>query len=120
MSVLGISRQSTDLGLEPMTFDEWPIEYLPDNFPIPGENVEILEMKQEKNGIFITLRGATSDLQEFAIKMDANMGYINTMNEPAMNANGDYLFIEWLDYTPNDMNDTFRLQICPPNDMIKK
>ena len=112
--------KSTDLGLEPMTFDEWPVEYLPDNFPIPGENVEILEMKQEKNGIFITLRGATSDLQEFAIKMDANMGYINTMNEPAMNANGDYLFIEWLDYTPNNMNDTFRLQICPPNDMIKK
>ncbi|MBR6563545.1 MAG: hypothetical protein IKK70_06390, partial [Clostridia bacterium] len=58
---------------------------------------EILEMKQEKNGIFITLRGATSDLQEFAIKMDANMGYINTMNEPAMNVTETiYLSNGWI------------------------
>ncbi len=116
---------SADLGLESIVFDKWPSEYLPEKFPKPNENLEILEMKQDKNGVFITVKGCSTDMAEFQNEIYKNMGYINTLSGPEMNTDGEYMFTESIDYqysgnAGEEPIETLRFQICPANDLIKK
>ena len=112
---------NTDLGLEPKTFDEWPAEYLPEDFPRPGDKIEILEMEQKSNGLFITVKGNIDDIAEYQKEIAAKMGFLSTV-QPLRNANGDYIFYEPVG-TPSGVPgvpETWRFQICPPNDLIIK
>ena len=117
--------ENTDLGLEPMTFEEWPTGYLPENFPRPGEKIEIIEMKQEKNGLFITVKGVSTDVLAYQAEIFRVMGYITSSAQPYRNPNGDYMYYTNLDFKLGGSKDdpvivTDMFQICPANDLIEK
>jgi len=116
---------STDLGLEPMTFEEWPTEYLPESFPRPSENIEIIEMKQEKSGLFITIKGESADVIAYQAEILSFMGYITSSVQPYRNPNGDYMYYTNLDFKYGASKDdpvivTDMFQFCPNNDLIEK
>jgi len=113
--------ENTDLGLEPMTFEEWPAEYLPENFPRPGENIEIVDMKQENGGVFITVKGVINDVAQYQNDICAEMDFVG--NAPYRNENGQYMFYRLVTEEQNESGQTIvetRLQICPANDLIQK
>lgn len=114
---------NTDLGLEPITFSDWPADYLPEGFPRPGEVLEILEMKQEKNGLFLTVKGSLGATAEFQGAIYDFMGYMGEF--PVRNANGDYMYItkemEGLETGNTEaLKEIVRFQICPANGLIVK
>lgn len=114
---------STDLGLEPKVFDEWPAEFLPEGFENPGEKIEILQMEQKNNGLFITLKGSLTDLGDYETKALKTAGYLYSVDNVWINPNGDYIFYsEDMDFHANDdeIIVTAKFQFCPANDGIKK
>ena len=113
---------STDLGLEPKVFDEWPTDSLPEGFENPGEKIELLEMEQKNNGLFLTLKGILTDLGNYEAKARKSAGYLYSVGNLLIKSNGDYIYREELDF--EESGDAFivtvRFQFCPANDMIKK
>ncbi len=113
---------STDLGLESKVFDEWPTEYLPEGFEKPDEIIEIIEMEQKSNGLFITMKGAVSNLGEYEKKVFKSTGYVYSIGNMAIKSDGDYIYREQLNFEESGDKYivTVRFQFCPANDMIKK
>ena len=112
---------NTDLGLEPIVFDEWPTEYLPEGFEKPDEKIEILEMQQKNNGLFITLRGNMDDLRVYHMALE-KAGYVYRVGNTIINTNGDYIIYSpqynFAEMEKNESTETW--QFCPANDLIKK
>ncbi|MBO4770136.1 MAG: hypothetical protein J5563_05080, partial [Clostridia bacterium] len=71
--------RNTDLGLEIIKFDNWPSEYLPNDFVRPGEGIEIISMEQKSSGVFITLRGELGEMQQYGGTLGGSYGTLSIL-----------------------------------------
>ena len=122
---------NTDLGLEDIKFDEWPAEYLPEDFHSPtaqGINVD-LKMEQKKNGVFITVSGSASETNKFMnlmCKDYARIGYHDGQKYHFVyiDKNGNYIFYETISHVEGGDASTTKMvdryQICKFNEFVKK
>lgn len=83
-----------DLGLESITFEQWPSDNLPENFPVPGEEIEITVMRQTSAGVNITLKGKLGDVGTYIDEI-YNAGYKQTALQPFPDKDGNHCFIEY-------------------------
>lgn len=121
----------TDLGLEEIKFDEWPADYLPEDFPSPtvqGINVD-LKMEQKKNGVFVTVSGSAAETSKFMnlmCKNYARVGYHDgeKYHFVYIDKNGNYIFYDTISFIDGgDASSTImidRYQICKFNEFVKK
>lgn len=121
----------TDLGLEEIKFDEWPADYLPEDFPSPtvqGINVD-LKMEQKKNGMFVTVSGSAAETSKFMnlmCKNYARVGYHDgeKYHHVYIDKNGNYIFYDTISFIDGgDASSTImidRYQICKFNEFVKK
>ena len=84
-----------DFGLEEITFDKWPAEYLPDDFP--EYTGEMISMKQTKNGILLQFKneneGDQIEINKYLDSLKAiGYGTIRS-NPPQYNRNLNYYYI---------------------------
>lgn len=112
---------STDLGLEELTFEEWPYEYLPEEFPCAEdiEGITVKEKYQNKNGVFITIEGSITAFQQFEYQIFTS-GFYMRAKQPHVTQNGDYFY-----YVPGvggmqpgSETITVQYQICKFNEHV--
>jgi len=112
---------STDLGLEELTFEEWPYEYLPEEFPCAEdiEGITVKEKYQNKNGVFITIEGSITAVQQFEYQIFTS-GFYTRAKQPHVTQNGDYFY-----YVPGvggmqpgSETITVQYQICKFNEHV--
>ena len=110
----------TDLGLEVMTFHEWPYEYLPEKFPCAYdfEGVTVSELYQNQNGVFITLDGLWQDLSKFNYALFTSGFYMRSV-QPHVSEDGDYLYeIPTYGMDPNTGKAQLKYQVCKFNEHV--
>ena len=86
---------NTDLGLEKITFEEWPYEYLPEEFPCAEgvEGISVVEMYQAENGVYITIEGSWEDVAKYE-HLIFTSGFYSRAKQPHVTENGDYFYYD--------------------------
>ena len=111
---------NTDLGLEELTFEAWPYEYLPEEFPC-AEDVEgltVTEIYQNKNGVFITIEGPVTAVQQFETKLWTS-GFYTRALQPHVTEDGDYFYYPSVaEMEPGSNTLTIRYQVCKFNEHV--
>lgn len=104
----------TDLGLEEMTFTEWPSDYLPDAFPSPEDGTELLSMQQESTGLFITVHDYGAYMQ--AVQKAGFQRLGTDGSKPYVSENGDYVYMSFGQSSSDGI--TYTIQICRMNEYV--